>query len=905
MTAQTPVSPWWEVASSGLFIVCTIVSTTLAFQNQHQRGRFDKEDVAITPSVKAGEPSSEQSSRKNSRKDSLSTWGAFRGFTSMDYLSKMTDSILLLGAGCCSLYMVASNRKDDETTNLLSWTSGFLATLSLQRHITRPSSTQRDDNNNTLLWLVLYTTAFPLPIASKSERSDKRKTSLFFASCASLQLWQRLKVDSGQGEPKDERPTGRLATRGEDRQQQQQQQQQEQNGRDDNAVLLFPPSIPGKMDTASSLTQNDPRSPPTLKKSKRYLEILVHNVSHTDLVLSVEPPKGQISPPVGNSPSNGGIGTESNPFCLCRPRFSWFDHFCRAILDNLSMKETIVSFPRYQRQDDTRYSINAKPMNSGPIPTGLQLSTDSRVQANLGQIRVRGRDQTEVCGSDGRALVEKSLRVNHVFFPLLATLLPRWEAMIADKQYRGREVKRVLILVSGVGTPRNFTHSEKGNSTEACAYLMEHMVRLIDPGITVVRIFSETNIFRYDDNLLFVQQDLLPVINSYRDAHAHGIPYPDEQRLQQPYPTKSSVRNDTSFDGDWRQSLSVTLSFADGSPARTYAIQAGLRPYRPIFFHFWQLKTFWHESKIVDDDLEVHSFEAMETSPAVDINQITDDQMKLVVEEMMKFKDEMLQTLQNGTNDIKKFWLRKTHKPVLAVLLVQGPGSDGEPRLYRGTNMEVSMPTGSLCAERNVIGTALAANPNLKREDLKMVAVLAVPPPAEDIVFAATNNIAASSNSDDPTTGLKRMGSTASIGTMTGSVSELNFFNDRKISIGSEADDRADSTNVSLSGQDGGKESSSEPVRKIDLYPSLHKGQNPKQIQQSLNLSASAPGTPRNSKKKKFVVVNTNKKDLNPLKPCGACNEWLKKISEANPYFKVVTFTDSNCNGVYCMPCQE
>jgi hypothetical protein len=40
--------------------------------------------------------------------------------------------------------------------------------------------------------------------------------------------------------------------------------------------------------------------------------------------------------------------------------------------------------------------------------------------------------------------------------------------------------------------------------------------------------------------------------------------------------------------------------------------------------------------------------------------------------------------------------------------------------------MEVSMPTGSLCAERNVIGTALAENPSLKREHLKMIAVLAV-----------------------------------------------------------------------------------------------------------------------------------------------------------------------------------
>jgi hypothetical protein len=46
--------------------------------------------------------------------------------------------------------------------------------------------------------------------------------------------------------------------------------------------------------------------------------------------------------------------------------------------------------------------------------------------------------------------------------------------------------------------------------------------------------------------------------------------------------------------------------------------------------------------------------------------------------------------------------------------------------------MEVSMPTGSLCAERNVIGTALSADITLRREDIKIVAVYAAsmaPPP--------------------------------------------------------------------------------------------------------------------------------------------------------------------------------
>jgi len=40
--------------------------------------------------------------------------------------------------------------------------------------------------------------------------------------------------------------------------------------------------------------------------------------------------------------------------------------------------------------------------------------------------------------------------------------------------------------------------------------------------------------------------------------------------------------------------------------------------------------------------------------------------------------------------------------------------------------------------------------------------------------------------------------------------------------------------------------------------------------------------------------------DMNPLKPCGACSEWLKKVAEVNPAFKVLSFTDQNCTGVYC-----
>ena len=53
--------------------------------------------------------------------------------------------------------------------------------------------------------------------------------------------------------------------------------------------------------------------------------------------------------------------------------------------------------------------------------------------------------------------------------------------------------------------------------------------------------------------------------------------------------------------------------------------------------------------------------------------------------------------------------------------------------------------------------------------------------------------------------------------------------------------------------------------------------------------------------KKKKVVVHSSvvATDINPLKPCGMCNEWLKKIAEPNPNFKVLTFTEADCSGVY------
>jgi cytidine deaminase len=45
--------------------------------------------------------------------------------------------------------------------------------------------------------------------------------------------------------------------------------------------------------------------------------------------------------------------------------------------------------------------------------------------------------------------------------------------------------------------------------------------------------------------------------------------------------------------------------------------------------------------------------------------------------------------------------------------------------------------------------------------------------------------------------------------------------------------------------------------------------------------------------------------ERNPINPCGACNEWLKKIAESNPDFRVVTFTSTDCSTCFVKPVKD
>jgi len=185
---------------------------------------------------------------------------------------------------------------------------------------------------------------------------------------------------------------------------------------------------------------------------------------------------------------------------------------------------------------------------------------------------------------------------------------------------------------------------------------------------------------------------------------------------------------------DWKDFFHLCISLTDGSPARIAALNAGLREFRPDYLHVLSPKSFFYSHLLDSSNVSFEFFEQIEVRPPQDKASLSVS-VQLLVDKMIAFKTRFLQHWQptaiacgNGTkrietSEIASFWLRNTRKPVLAVLMVQ---RDSDPVYFEGINMEVSMPTGSLCAERNCIGTALASDFRLRRHDLKMIAVLSL-----------------------------------------------------------------------------------------------------------------------------------------------------------------------------------
>ena len=293
-------------------------------------------------------------------------------------------------------------------------------------------------------------------------------------------------------------------------------------------------------------------------------DVLVHNVSHTDVVFGINTNKFDI--PVNS--------------VIARPKFSCFRHIHLRIWDAAKAVPDLLKIAMANvfchRDSELTFQLdeNGNPVNA---TIGFDVSGLNVLIKDMSILKFRGKDfeilsqklkSYSIHGDVGHCML------HYVYFPLLAILLPKWLDSIAES---GRSPsKKVIYLITGQGTPRDMNADVMENSTEYTAMVMKLFINRIFPDISVELVHSgrENNLFRYDDNIKFVKVDLMPHIERLRD----------EMVLEK---------------GEkWKDYFNMTISFADGSSARVSAINAAARQYRPSFMHFWQLKSFWHDTKV-------------------------------------------------------------------------------------------------------------------------------------------------------------------------------------------------------------------------------------------------------------------------------------------------------------------
>jgi hypothetical protein len=287
------------------------------------------------------------------------------------------------------------------------------------------------------------------------------------------------------------------------------------------------------------------------------VEILCHNLSHSDLVLSI----------------NDLEQTHPRGLIFARPCFSAYREIAGKIvkqLENVPPSDLQDHwYPVYSRTKEGfhgQYPVADEP-NHGSLPVGFDLRNFPITVDRLSSLRFRGSDKSALLnahnsrpGNNHNAVapISTSISVNDnfscviesVFFPLMSVLLPKW------LQNSDPHKRKIVFIVSGRGTPDSSSSRMVDNSTKFSGVLMTKFIEKEYPGIEVVHIHSPTNVFRYDENIAFVKRELLPIVDSIRDDLA------------------------VTLDAKWKDNLKLTISFADGSTARISAINAALKPYR-------------------------------------------------------------------------------------------------------------------------------------------------------------------------------------------------------------------------------------------------------------------------------------------------------------------------------------
>jgi len=553
--------------------------------------------------------------------------------------------------------------------------------------------------------------------------------------------------------------------------------------------------------------------------------------------------------------------------------------------------------------------------------------------------------------SSGAPLVDAAL------FPLVAALVPCWKTAVLRRRAGLRSAppfRQVLLLLSGSGRRRD-DGSPQANSTRYCARLIRRFAAQAYGDVEVWMAHSHHDVYKHNQNVIFLRA-VRGAIEAFRR------PAVDQ------------------YGERWAEHFGVMSALAGGTPARVAAAAATLRPFEPPLLHVVELKRMWFLDRFTLDDVDVQSFDRAEAQHRIGAGQLRGEPAMLVAGMERHYREFRAVRDAGEAEELSEFWLRKSSKPVLAVLLVRWPPElrakvPGLPEheIFRGVNMEVSLPTGSLCSERAAMAQALARRPFLRRRHCVGIAVLsaslvksadparrealgaaprpdagpAAPlawaPPASPPCQGMTHeqaNAAATRAHQTTASGLHGL-IEAPGGCCLGHV-----FGALKAPGGSA--EHADGAPASP-GRDGGVGGagaafseapgvSGEPAFSAEaaarvvgaVSPASRGSGGPQQRARSMGAlrgavgrddvandassetssvdlsapeAAAAGGTPGPAVRiavRRQLGRGAGGSDVlsNPLLPCGSCSEWLRKIKEVQPDFRVITFSDTSLTSV-------
>lgn len=264
---------------------------------------------------------------------------------------------------------------------------------------------------------------------------------------------------------------------------------------------------------------------------------------------------------------------------------------------------------------------------TAPLPRRLP----PRVGAAGSPVALRGWTDFHIKGTTAElpeTAYKSAPEVVCVYLPLAAVLIPRWLGVVRSF---GTPCALWLYLVSGSGTPHNPDHPVTGNSTVAVSGLIDSFVRRVAPEVTVQRIHSGPGVFRYHDNVTFVNKKL-----QVRPADATAPTATHPPPAAQPVVERHHREMCSTGDEEWHKRIHIKMTLADGATARVTALTHAMRRYRPDFFHVWQLKSFWHYQRVDELDVDFIRFSRVDTMPPVLRDSLSAD-ARLLVDEMRAF----------------------------------------------------------------------------------------------------------------------------------------------------------------------------------------------------------------------------------------------------------------------------